>query len=409
MTSLDQAFIKAFAQQSDLPSSAARKAAVPTCEPPASSAARPAGLPLRSPLPACGAAVAPLPVFDAFRDVLQTPPSTPLPPAVGPPETQRRPADVAWKAEALVGVEQYASAAPCVDAMESLDASVALPTTWSADAESPAVESWSDQRWCFRDFPDFRVNENGTVPFTVQSPLEQAAGLPSDAPVAPQFKPTWQVDRFTWPRVCRQLTAQAGEEFDRLADVLAAAVARGQKVLAFGSCSAGEGATTLMLCVARRLAERGVHLALMDADFGQPRLAKRLGIEPERGWNEPKDEGETRRDCAVVEATSNGLALAPLRESALPRVPSAAEWSRLASCLETLKDHYEMVLVDVGPLESVGPTGDLSARMGHRRIDAVVLVHNGRVTSEERLAEVQRRLTVAGVVVSGVIENFVAE
>ena len=87
----------------------------------------------------------------------------------------------------------------------------------------------------------------------------------SSAP--PDFKPAWQVDRFTWPRVCRRLMARAAEEFDRLADALLAANARGQKVLAMAGCCRGEGATTLLLCAARRLAERGVKLVLVDADL----------------------------------------------------------------------------------------------------------------------------------------------
>ena len=62
---------------------------------------------------------------------------------------------------------------------------------------------------------------------------------------------------------------------DRLADALVAINARGQKVLALGGWYRGEGATTLLLCAARRLVERGIRPVLVDADVRRPRLAKR--------------------------------------------------------------------------------------------------------------------------------------
>ena len=85
--------------------------------------------------------------------------------------------------------------------------------------------------------------------------------------------------------------ARAAEELDRLADALLAAGRQGQKVLAIGGCRRGEGATTLLLCAVRRLAERGIKPVLVDADLGRPRLAKRLGVQPQFGWDETTEAG----------------------------------------------------------------------------------------------------------------------
>jgi hypothetical protein len=38
----------------------------------------------------------------------------------------------------------------------------------------------------------------------------------------------------------------------------------------------------------------------------------------------------------------------------------------------------------------------------------VLLVHNGRITPQRNLGEVQRQLTAAGIHVAGIIQNFVA-
>ena len=202
--------------------------------------------------------------------------------------------------------------------------------------------------------------------------------------------------------------ARAAEEFDRLADALLAANARGQKVLAMAGCCRGEGATTLLLCAARRLAERGVKLVLVDADLSRPRLAKRLGVELQSGWNETSGEDATFLANAVVEAAANNLALSAIREPAPTDEPKRGDWSRLAPCLDTLKNHYEMVLVDLGPLESIESIGDFFDRTVGGKIDAVLLVRNPRITSEARLADVEQQLTASGVALAGLIENFVA-
>ena len=256
------------------------------------------------------------------------------------------------------------------------------------------------------------------MPSTVNHPPATVRQLPShllsafssreEPPARPEFKPAWQVDRFTWPRVCRRLMAKANDEFDRLADALMAANARGQKVLAMAGCCRGEGATTLLLCAARRLAERGVKLVLVDADLARPRIAKRLGVQPQVGWNETSDEEGTPLDHAVVEAAANDLALSTVRDPASPTGHTTGDWSRLAPCLETLKHHYEMVLVDLGPLENIESIGDALNRTVDGKIDAVLLVHNRRITSAERLSQVEQELTASGVALAGMIENFVA-
>jgi len=245
--------------------------------------------------------------------------------------------------------------------------------------------------------------------------LESPASILSACPVDPstarrELEPVWQVDRFTWPRACRRLIARVATEFDRLADTLLAASTRGQKVLAIAGCRRGEGATTLLLCIARQLAERGIKPVLVDADLTRPRLAKRLGVQPQVGWNETSEEGkESSLNQAIVEATSTNMALLALREPATERDDPANDFARLATCIESLRDHYEMVLVDLGPLEDLGPAGAALIRTDAGNIDAVLLVHNQRAMPEEQLDEKKRQLTDAGITVAGLIENFVDE
>jgi Mrp family chromosome partitioning ATPase len=498
MTTLDQAFIKAFSQQGVSP------VALPPQPDETTAEARPSAAAPKKPTPKKKAA--PAPISNVFRDVLATLKEPPSPPAgletkkTPPVRTESRSkADSPQIPQIPPGKRDLPAFAGTKDGTGLMSLSAAVRQAEEKTSPSPwAADSWQTplgmpESVCFAesiciaepiDLPQFAGGQpvlsdlaNTTfgptadaavavpsspvapaaVAAVVEPPHEQTvqptmpaasvaeriesasqqgidlsrqqtaveappAAAVQAAPVAPAFsapveakpavqhgfKPAWQVDRFTWPRVCRRLMDKANQEFDRLTDALMAVNARGQKVLAMAGCHRGEGTTTLLLCAARRLAERGVRLAVVDADLGRPRVAKRLGIQPQVGWNEASDAEGTPLDHAVVEATSNGLALASVRDPVSPNGHTSGDWSLLASCLETLKDHYEMVLVDLGPLENIGAIGDALGRVVEKKIDAVLLVHNGRTTSAERLSDVQQALTASGIAVAGVIENFVA-
>jgi Mrp family chromosome partitioning ATPase len=254
-------------------------------------------------------------------------------------------------------------------------------------------------------------NPQPLTPDPLVPPSPVPAPFPFTVPLsAPrEFNPAWQVDHFTWPRLCRRLIARAAEELDRLADALLTASTQGQKVLAIAGCHRGEGATTLLLCAARRLAERGVKLVLVDADLSRPRLAKRLGVQPQFGWDETTEEEGRWLDQAIVEATANNLALLPAREPAEECGRNAGDPSRLPACLKTLRDHYDMVLVDLGPLEGAGSADDARRKQAAGMVDAVVLVYNPRITSEQQQRAFEEQLAADGIAVAGIVENFVAE
>jgi protein-tyrosine kinase len=447
MTALDQAFIKAFSQQGVSPVVLPLQPAEPTDE------SRPSPEPSKK-------KAGPLPISDVFRDVLATLEKPSAPPAglakketapEPPPQRADEPAASGpWAADSWqtsLGMPESVCFAESICIAEPFDLpqlagnqqalSGQMDTTAGATTSAAAVAAVSPNVAppvsAIVELPQ-EPSVQPTAPVTpvsaaVEPPHQQTAigAQPTPTgdqatPVAPApsvaleerplahdaFKPAWQVDRFTWPRVCRRLMEKANQEFDRLTDVLMAVNSRGQKVLAMTGCHRGEGATTLLLCAARRLAERGVRLALVDADLTRPRVAKRLGIQPQIGWNEASDAEGMPLAHAVVEATSNGLALASVRDPASTSGHTTGDWLLLAPCLETLKEHYDMVLVDLGPLENIESIGDALGRVVDGKIDAVLLVHNGRITSAERLSDVQQTLTASGIVLAGVIENFVA-
>ena len=239
------------------------------------------------------------------------------------------------------------------------------------------------------------------------------AGAPRDVSMADQprhrrFQPMLQVDRFIWPGVCCRLGEAAADELDRLADRLADMAARGARVVAIGGCRRGEGATTLLLCAGRRLAERGLRVVMADANLADPQLACRLGLLPQAGWEDVLA-GRLPLEEAVIESVGDRLAVLPVGRSSADSGATPEDENRLAESIRTLSADYDLVLLDPGPLEELGTVGASLARGIGNRLDGIALVHHGGVTPREALDEVRRRLAATEIAQVGVVENFVCD
>jgi len=222
------------------------------------------------------------------------------------------------------------------------------------------------------------------------------------------FRPMLQVDRFSWPKVCRRLDEAADDELNRLADALTAAMAAGKKVLAIGGCGGNDGATTLVLCAGRRLARRGHRVVMVDADSADPKLAKSLRILAQHGWEEVAA-GRLPLGEVVVERACGNLAVLPLIGSVDDESEADDRQAGLSKSLDTLAACYDLVLLDLGSLADPDTDGRLLAPAIARRLDAIAVVHDVRASEGDRPAEVQRCLAVADVDLLGIIENFVTD
>ncbi len=271
-------------------------------------------------------------------------------------------------------------------------------TTHRIDAGSSAGCA-GDQRVCP---PHMRVPEADAA--------EEAEGLPDVAlrqqPAEQTFEPMLQVDRLTWPAICCRLAEAATDELSRLADALAEVAVQGRKVVAIGGCRRGEGATTLLLCAGRRLAERGLKVLVADANLAEPQVACRLGLLPEGGW-EDVVAGRLPLEEVVIESVEDRLAVLPVCQTSSDAGPVRPDETRLLASIQTLAAHYDLVLLDPGSLEELGtPGASLACGIGGR-LDAIVLVHHEGVTPAEDLDDVRRWLAETEIVQVGVIENLV--
>jgi Mrp family chromosome partitioning ATPase len=225
-------------------------------------------------------------------------------------------------------------------------------------------------------------------------------------PIMRVFQPMLQVNHFTWPKVCHRLETDAALELDRLTEALLEGRQQGIKVVGIGGCQRGEGATTLLLCAARRLVARSTNTVIVDGDLSQPQLAEQLGLLPQLGWEDVVAGRQPLEEVLVESAVDNLVILPVCRPVALADLSSESR-QRMAESLRTLRNNYNLVLIDLGPLDNPESLNYITTGKLDRSMDALILVHNVGKTSAAVLPKVQQSLASANVTVTGIIENFV--
>jgi Mrp family chromosome partitioning ATPase len=224
----------------------------------------------------------------------------------------------------------------------------------------------------------------------IQSVAVATEGPPA---VEDQFRPAFQVDHLAWAGGCTRLSLAAGLQLDRLADALVAAAERDLKVIGLINCRRNEGCTTMLLCAARRLAERGHRVVAVDADFDSPALAQRLGLLPEAGWEEVLS-GRLPLEEVAIESLQDRLTIVPL-------IDGLSATGDPSFTFAALRRHHDLVLVDLGCFD------ESAADIAAGALDGLVIVHDVRSTSPAELARLRDHLADRHIVEIGVAENFV--
>jgi Mrp family chromosome partitioning ATPase len=237
-------------------------------------------------------------------------------------------------------------------------------------------------------------------------PEKTEAAPPPSAPSIRLFQPMLQVDHFAWPKVCGRLESGANAELDCVIETVLAAQIRGKKVFVLGGCNSGDGATSLLLATARRLAAQDLKVALVEADWSQPQLARRLGLLPQYGWEDVLS-GRFPLEEVLIESIAERLVILPVREpfnvSELPADASV----RLDETWNSLRHHFDIVLVDPGPLCGSPVLDRPLVESMAGRIDAALMVKNLRCHDAAEFDAIGQSLGNAGAKVLGVVENFV--
>jgi MinD-like ATPase involved in chromosome partitioning or flagellar assembly len=215
-----------------------------------------------------------------------------------------------------------------------------------------------------------------------------------------------EVDHVEWPTVVGRLDLGPDSPLEPLAEALIQGAGQGLKVVALLACHRGDGCTTVALAAARRLARENLRVAVVDADFEDPRVAKRLGLSPQVGWEEALS-GRLPLAEVAIESLHDRLVVLPVREPpATPEQDSGEPWDPAAS-IGALCQSCDLVLLDFGRLSKRSRSAAALVDGAGRWIDAAVLVQNVRSTSHTELTQAHERLQGAGVAAVFVVENFV--
>jgi Mrp family chromosome partitioning ATPase len=223
----------------------------------------------------------------------------------------------------------------------------------------------------------------------------------SGAPAA-FFKPALEVDAVCWPPICERLVAQFPDRLDSLANEIRRAAEGHCKVVAVSGLGRNEGRTTLVLCLARCLAA-GTKLAIIDGDFANPCLAHQLGIGPEAGW-EAVLQGNQQLSEVTIQSAADRLALVPLAAAVETAEPAQLSY-RIAVSLAELAGHYDLVLVDAGPMsgESAVANRFMQPTSG---VQGILLTHDVRRGETSRLAAACLEMAASHQNLVGIAETF---
>ncbi|MEX1222997.1 MAG: hypothetical protein WEA31_00490 [Pirellulales bacterium] len=264
--------------------------------------------------------------------------------------------------------------------------------------------------------PKFQPIKAESAPFAIKQSTSTPAGEkvsaevgdakpPSDVPaVEPRanwLRPALEVDQFRWPDACQCIVAFAGGALDQCARKILNSARSGRRVVMVSGHERGEGRTTFLLCLAQRLSVIGVKTALVDGDFANPQLARRLGLVPDAGWDDVLA-GKVDLAEVMIDSLQDKLSLAPAvgRLRSTDRIEPRA-WS---GALDALRTHYQVVLIDTPPAnEFLDWESDTIAG-----IDSAIVVQRG-AAARSTTARIAHELRLRDICPLGHIQNFVDE
>lgn len=158
-----------------------------------------------------------------------------------------------------------------------------------------------------------------------------------------------------------------------------------------------EGKSTTSLSLAVTLAQTGLRVLLVDADFRHPSLHKELGLAPQKGLVEFLRAEITLAEAVVWANDMQDLHILPM--GALADNPAAlAANDCLAARLAVMRDHYDIVVIDSAPVLGIAETQYLA-----RLADQTIFVCRWSSTAANTAKHAVRELVDAGATIKGAV------
>jgi Mrp family chromosome partitioning ATPase len=258
----------------------------------------------------------------------------------------------------------------------------------------------SDTDSCVNTNPDRAEMKSGSRK-TTQPP--QAGSPAGERPRLGIFRPALEVDTFYWPKVCKELNRRVQSDIESIAGPVLSSLRLGRHVVLISGHQRGEGRTTAALCLAAALSRNNLRVVLVDADLERPQIAEKLGISAPGGWEDyPRDNSLLTE--YLIESLADRFTILPSKlENCPEKWPTDLMFPMI---LETLRDHFDVVLIDAMPLVEHGLAESMLSDCG-AFIDMAILLDTMAAESHRGIAWATGKLLAAGIEPLGVIRNAV--
>ncbi|MDB5421773.1 MAG: lipopolysaccharide biosynthesis protein, partial [Brevundimonas sp.] len=228
--------------------------------------------------------------------------------------------------------------------------------------------------------------------------IERRLGLPHIGSVPLVASIASRADRHISPAdylVEKPMSAFAEAMRSLRASIAFAQLGQAAKLIVVASSLPGEGKTTTAVTLARSAALAGQKVIVVDCDLRRHAVNQQLGLEPKAGLLEVLSGQATLEDAVMTDQASGASVLALVHADFMPR--DVFQSQAMEDLLQTLKQAFDLVILDTAPVLAVSETRFLAARA-----DAVVFLARWRTTPEKAIDEALRLLEQSGAPVAGI-------
>ena len=175
------------------------------------------------------------------------------------------------------------------------------------------------------------------------------------------------------------------------------------RIILIGSTLANEGKSLLASNLAHQYAVSGVRVLLIDADLRRASLSEKLGLDNRPGLHDALEDGRDLNQV-ILRDTATGLHIMPAAGPGAHTLtaPEALASAAFATALATLKQRYDVILIDAPPLLPV-----VDARIVADHADQIVMTMTWRTTPIPLAKRAMRLLGANVEKVVGVMVNRV--
>ncbi|MDR1963154.1 MAG: hypothetical protein LBQ50_05200 [Planctomycetaceae bacterium] len=243
------------------------------------------------------------------------------------------------------------------------------------------------------------LSKPDTLPFPLRESLPDSITSESSTPklATPEHpNETWRlIWQSHWPEHLKSLERAASDQICFLADHLEIQKEQGRTVLSFNGFYSGDGCTTLALCAARELAERGYRLLLVDAHRQNPELPQLLHLKTNPDFYE------------IITLIPERLELLPWSETAIEISNNNQTTTQsFSEIVGSFRADYDFILLDNGSLTEC-PFSERMILWREMGSDGVLLVLNMKNPVPVNIRGIAQRLLQNQVNLLGIVENYV--